>query len=350
MATHDESDTLEAATRAAASLLSERADAARVVPDFSAMLSRARELDPNAVSAETVARAEALAPVIPVASGRDGDDAAALAPFTAALRERIEADVAARRGAPLPAAPRPGRRSWLLATAVAAALVAAAALLVFVGPAGMLRGSSAPSGVEANAERSSDAVEAHPVPREEERAEVVVESRDHVPGPTEEPPAASLNAGRSEVEAPEQAPREPRSRTKPRRGAAPPAPDAAAADAPSLEDQAQAMWQRGELAAAEQLYREIIRIAGRSARAELAYGDLFALTRQIRGAEGQAAAWRAYLKAFPEGRFADDARAGLCQRSEPDERAACWAEYLSRHPAGSHRRRAEAALSLEEGP
>lgn len=360
MATHDDDDALEAAARTAASLLSERADAARVVPDFAAMLSRARELDPNAVSAEAVARAEGLAPVSPLASGDDADDAAALAPFTDALRDRIEAGVTARRDAPIPPAPRPRRRSWLLVTAAAAALVAAAAILILVGPAGMLRGSSGPRGVEANSERTSDAAdEVSPVPREEERSAIVMDSRDRVqepadpatPTPQDTAPAEAQDPALAVVE--EAAPSEPRARVKPRRGAPPPpAGDApvSAPSGPSLEDQAQAMWQRGELAAAEQLYREIIRIAGSSARAELAYGDLFALTRQIRGAEGQAAAWRGYLKAFPDGRFADDARAGLCQRSAPDERAACWAEYLERHPAGAQRRQAEAALSDEAGP
>lgn len=183
---------------------------------------------------------------------------------------------------------------------------------------------------------------------------MVVEPRDAVQAPTAPTPPTSPDTERAEVvepaPAPEEGPREQRPRTRPRRGAAPPPTEDAAADAPSLEDQAQAMWQRGELSAAEQLYREIIRVAGAGPRAELAYGDLFALTRQIRGAEGQAAAWRAYLKAFPEGRFADDARAGLCQRSEAGERAACWSEYLARHPAGSHRRQAEAALADEVGP
>jgi hypothetical protein len=70
---------------------------------------------------------------------------------------------------------------------------------------------------------------------------------------------------------------------------------------PSLEDEAQALWQRGELAAAEQKLREVLRVAGGSRRAELAYGDLFALVRQMHGADGQAALWREYLGKFRAG-------------------------------------------------
>lgn len=74
------------------------------------------------------------------------------------------------------------------------------------------------------------------------------------------------------------------------------------------------------------------------------------LARQIRGGDGQVAVWREYLAAFPAGRFADDARAGLCQRAPADARAACWREYLERHPAGSHRRQAEAVVQGADGP
>ena len=116
----------------------------------------------------------------------------------------------------------------------------------------------------------------------------------------------------------------------------------------SLEDDAQTLWQRGELAAAEQKFRAVVRVAGRSPRAELAYGDLFALAGQIRGADGQVALAREYLAAFPAGRFADDMRAGLCQRAAADARLTCWRDYLERHPAGAHRRPAETALAAGE--
>jgi len=43
---------------------------------------------------------------------------------------------------------------------------------------------------------------------------------------------------------------------------------------------------------------------------------------------------------FPEGRFADDARAGLCRRDASD-RPACWRAYLEAFPEGSYRAQAE---------
>ncbi len=47
---------------------------------------------------------------------------------------------------------------------------------------------------------------------------------------------------------------------------------------------------------------------------------------------------------FPRGRYADDARAGLCRRAASDERDACWQQYLTDFPAGVHRPQAERAL------
>jgi DNA-directed RNA polymerase specialized sigma24 family protein len=60
------------------------------VPDFPAMLARARELAPGVVSAADVERAGSLAPVLRLARARR-DDAAALAPFIAALRAELAA-------------------------------------------------------------------------------------------------------------------------------------------------------------------------------------------------------------------------------------------------------------------
>ncbi|HWB76024.1 MAG TPA: hypothetical protein VG755_13740 [Nannocystaceae bacterium] len=104
-----------------------------------------------------------------------------------------------------------------------------------------------------------------------------------------------------------------------------------------LARDAEAMWRAGDLAGAEKALRKIIAQGGTSSRAELAYGDLFALARQLRGKDGPVAEWRGYLRRFPRGRFAEDARAGLCKHAEAaDDARACWADYLRRHPSGSH--------------
>ncbi len=319
-------------------------------PDFAAMLARARELDGKRVSAEAVAQAEALAPVIPLARSHRSDDGAVLAPFTAALRADIEGRIHEQRRTAIPAARRP--RSPRTGVVMFGLLAAAAALLLWQAPrvawlqagtgaveavAGGVDGEvwqTAPAGEAAPAWRPvmmPEVVPAIEVPRaaRSEDAAATVNADDGPPGPTVTP------TGR---------PRKQRVRPT-----APPREEVEPTT--SLEDEAQVLWQRGELAAAEQKFREVVRVAGGTARADLAYGDLFVLARQIRGGDGQVAVWREYLAAFPGGRFDDDARAGLCQRSPVEARTDCWREYLQRHPSGSHRRQAEAALrASEEAP
>ncbi|MBL8944768.1 MAG: hypothetical protein JNK45_16525, partial [Myxococcales bacterium] len=108
------------------------------------------------------------------------------------------------------------------------------------------------------------------------------------------------------------------------------------ADLDAIEREALTAWRAGDLAEAERLLLRIAK-SGRSARAELAYGDLFSIARQRRGSAGQVALWRAYLERFPRGRFADDARGGVCRRAEDAAVArTCWADYLRRHPNGAH--------------
>jgi hypothetical protein len=93
-------------TRHAASRLDAELAAARPIPDFSAMLARARELAPDIVSEADIAGA--LAPVIPLHDRRtERADAAALAPFIAALRAELAATLAARRMLGIPPPPLP---------------------------------------------------------------------------------------------------------------------------------------------------------------------------------------------------------------------------------------------------
>lgn len=343
----DRQPDLVRATRDAAALLDARVAAARPTPDFAAMLARARALAPDAAPADP----PPLAPVLPLAQR---DDAEAIAPFTAALRGELDAKIAERSMASIPPLVVPGR-ARRIGVALGLALAAAAAiLLVLVRPtAPGLRGGSA--GVEANADvEPPGALRADPgggppghveevipvVPAERPEEHVSSDIPRELPAPVAaepEPEPAPARGRRPRAAAPKDM----------SEGAARPAEPAAR---PSLEDEAQALWERGELAAAEQKFREIVRVAGASLRAELAYADIFALARQIRGPDGQAAAWREYLDKFPAGRFADDARAGLCQRAGADERAACWQDYLDRHPRGSHRKQAEAALARQDGP
>ncbi|MCY0990302.1 hypothetical protein OV203_24390 [Nannocystis sp. ILAH1] len=364
MATHEDDGLppeLAPFARDAADHLDRLVAKARPTPDFAAMLARARELDPAAVPADAVARAEALPPVAPPPPADGEGDAETLAPFTRALKAELDGKLAERRLASIPPPQVPRRRRVGVILGVAAAL-AAAVLLAVVGPDLVARQTdergtaAALDGVGGRHDetRVGGTTEAH-VDGAGERRTAVREDMPEAPGatiPEDMPEAASAgdpgdmpegSASAAAEEPAEARPRKAVTKDGPRRRK--PIDDAAPAPAGlSLEDEAQLLWQKGELAAAERKYREILALPGAGARAELAYGDLFALARQIRGGDGQATVWREYLGRFPGGRFADDARAGLCRRSPTDARAACWQDYLEHHPTGAHRKQAEAAL------
>jgi hypothetical protein len=318
------------------------ARAATIRPDFAAMMKRARTL-------ASEAEARPPAPVIPLVAGLAGDapvaspDLAAqtdpLVPFTAALRGELDAKVHERALVGIPPPRKSARRG---AAAVLVALAAAAALALTVGGAQVLRVLRDDRGVEANAvvdpraDRTRLQAPARPTgPRPPPPS-------PSVPGDSAGPAAQAPVPGDSPRVSPGQpvpAARTPRAAPADRRRAAPTEPPG-----PTLEDEAQQLWERGELAAAERKFREVVRVAGDSRRAELAYGDLFVLARQMGGANDPTSVWREYLERFPRGRFAEDARGGLCQRATGDERTACWRAYLKHHPDGTHREQATAAV------
>ena len=294
---------------------------ARVRPDFAAMMVRARAL---------------------------GDDPAAVpAAFTAALCDQLDAQVHARRLAGVPPL-RPASAASPRRAAVVGLLALAAAALLAIGGMRLAGPRIAEDrGAQANAvvQRDLPHAEARDVPPPGRGLTV----------PDHAPPAPPLSVpGDSVVEttpAPERSDAEP---PVPGDSLEPPAPRPArkrrpAPPGPALEDEAQALWQRGELAAAEHKYRELLRTVDDPRRVDLAYGDLFALTRQMHGADAQTGVWREYLRRLPRGRFADDARAGLCQRTPVAARPACWQDYLTHHPEGAHHTQAAAELATPGG-
>ena len=115
----------------------------------------------------------------------------------------------------------------------------------------------------------------------------------------------------------------------------------------TLETKAESLWRAGDREGAITLLRTIIRHARGQRRADLAYGDLFTITRQLYGREREAAVWREYLERFPRGRYADDARAGLCRRMTHSQAHNCWSSYALDFADGSHRLEAERATSDE---
>lgn len=123
-------------------------------------------------------------------------------------------------------------------------------------------------------------------------------------------------------------------------------PRAAADRLRDLSDAARARWQAGDRTGAEALFVEVTRNGGRSALAELAWGDLFALADQLGDRGRLAKRWTAYLAKFPRGRYADDARAGLCRGAK--DRVGCWRAYLEDFPRGSYRNEAATAMGTAE--
>ena len=112
-----------------------------------------------------------------------------------------------------------------------------------------------------------------------------------------------------------------------------------------LDAEAQSLWRAGDLAGAQSLFEQIVDQGGRSASAELAYGDLFTLARQRGELSLETSLWRGYLRRFPRGQHADDASAGLCRRKADEAAGLCWEDYLKRFATGAHRQQAEKALA-----
>lgn len=292
------------------------------VPDLADMLARARAMDPDAVPADWDDLAALEEEVVQLARARALQRPTAdagVAGFAAALRADIEVGLRERQMAAIPIAPQPRRRAPLAIAAVT--LLAAAILLWFAVPRilAVLDDEGSRGSTEA---AQSIAPDREPEPyrvREPELAPV--------------PPPAELGA----AEDTESTTGEPEATTGEETIAKRKRPTVSLDD---LEAQALAAWRAGDLATAERLMLKIAK-SSRAARAELAYGDLFALARQRRGVAGQVAMWRDYLRRFPRGRFADDARGGLCRRAEnADDARACWTDYLRHHPSGTHAKEA----------
>lgn len=346
----------EAREQLEAELASERT---RVVPDFAAVVALAHARAPERVPSEWVVEAEMLAPVVDLRV-RDSE---ALLPeheldaLLGEARELAEHDVAARRLEPIPSfvppvgiAPRRRARSGLallsFATLAAAALIGLALALPslldrFVDAA---RSEATNKNQAEFQERGEGPDAAEFVPPRMERSESSAAHGEAIAVPEASP-------------SPELEPQLPAPRARPKASdaKAPASTSVLAPEGPSLDervaaldDEAQRRWAAGELEAAEEAFRAIIKLAGKGRHADLAYGDLFTLTHQRKDDAAELALWREYLGRFPKGRFADDARAGVCRRGPEDEREACWQAYLTDFPSGVHRRSAERALGLEE--
>ncbi len=151
-----------------------------------------------------------------------------------------------------------------------------------------------------------------------------------VPEPIPEPTPA-LGAAPADLPS-EDLPDAARTRPRPakaRRGSA-------GVDLRTMAERADQRWKGGDLDEARALLLQIVRRGGRSQQAEMAYADLFTLAKQRKDRRGRTRLFRGYLRKFPQGRFAEDARAGLCRVVADAQRAKCWNDYRRMHPQGAY--------------
>lgn len=285
-------------------------------PDLADVLARARAIDEAAIPAGILTSVDE----VDDAHEHDHPDPG-LASFAAAMRVQVETHVRDRELAPVPAPRRPIRRRPI----AAAAVLAIAAAVVLVWGWSRLRptvldpsGERDPMGAAGSAVDTDDAARRY----EDDHASQHAPAPAPAPEPSVEPtpaPDATLEPSPAATRAPA---------TVARNEAAPTLDE--------LEARARERWAAGDLDGAEALFRRVVRRAGKSSRAELAYGDLFAIAKQRGGRDALAGAWREYLRKFPQGRYADDARAGLCRRASDETQAECWEDYLHEHPRGAH--------------
>ncbi|MBX7081365.1 MAG: hypothetical protein K1X88_19345 [Nannocystaceae bacterium] len=319
---------------------------ANVPWDFAAVVRRAHTLDPEQFPASVVQEVETAEPVVSLAQQRRARratrDDLAFAAIVADVRADAELDTALRaNGVASPASPavavaRPAsglRRLAWGALALAAAVVLGVGVIEGVQFVQAQRAAQADAAMHqgdrngASTERA--VVDDTPAPQPRVRAAAPIERA--APEPEVLPPAP--------LDPPAAATAKPRRASKPAAVVAPPEPSLSERLA-ALDEAAHAAWKAGDLAAAEAKFEALIDLAGTSRLADLAYGDLFTLARRRGDSDREAALWRAYLERFAHGRFADDARAGLCRRASGEAQRSCWREYLEDMPQGSYRDRA----------
>lgn len=127
-------------------------------------------------------------------------------------------------------------------------------------------------------------------------------------------------------------------------------PKASADELAALDKAAQEAWRRGEFETAAKNFRALIRRDRGGRWTQLAYGDLFTLTRQRGNSRAELSLWREYLRKHAMGPHADDAHAGICRRTAAKKRPACWKKYLKARPNGAYRQQAELAQNRGQNP
>ncbi len=315
-------------------------------PDLAAVVAMAHELDPQRVPAEAVHEVGQWAPVVSIQQGhrrRRTRDDPELLEIIEGVRSHVEEDVAQRLGTPPPVVatepePEPRRKVWLWTLAAAAVLLLVGASVLQAGRWRLVQDE--PSHSEASLQGPQrvpeQALPVHSATPKEQGVAPEEQAPEPEPEPVEmvEEPEAAIDAAVN-VERPSK-------RTRAKRPAL---------SLEELDAAAHAAWRAGDLPEAERLFRLLAKRAGKARLGDLAYGDLFTLARQTKSPRKEASLWREYLRRFPKGRFADDARAGLCRRAGGDAQRKCWQRYLDEMPEGAHRAQARRAVaSVEDSP
>ena len=304
-----------------------------IPPGLADVVMRARRIAPERFDDEAVAEATALDEL-------DDDRAEAAGHFgalgTFLADARAFADSVAEHGVPDAAAPAPAPRPGSRRLTVALVAMAAVAILVpavswvfsaIVLDASPERAYSSASDRVARDDDPSAAslqepaprVEPHPRPERVPEEEAPALEPEPEPEITDEPPPAISPKPRAKSSAPGPS-RDDRLR--------------------AIDAEARAAWAKGDLATAEAKFGELVRTGGRSSIADVAYGDLFSVLRQ-RGRTAQLPEhWRRYASRFPEGRYIDEARAGLCRTASGGDEVECWRAYLRDRPRGTYRQHA----------
>lgn len=309
-----------------------RRGAGSIPPDFAAVIARVRELAPHRACAPAPLEDPA---VIDIRGGDRGTPAveAALDDLFADTRASLQRLVGKQRMRSIPLLPTPPRRRPTSRYVAGAMLVAAAVALSFGGY------RIVDQARHSNAEPAAEQAFHLEATDRDESGEMEIDEADRnlaprrpsvpelAPAPLETTIATPPMESRKTVVRKAAGLGDDRMRT--------------------LAAEAQALWRKGDLRGAEQRFEAITKNGARSVHAELAWADLFALARQLGDGSRRTARWKAYLAAFPRGRFVDDARAGLCRTAKDTN---CWRAYLRDLPKGSYRGEAESALLREGAP
>lgn len=314
------------------------------VPDLAAVVALARQMDPQRVSQAAVDEVSHYAPVVSLGSmrrQRQTRDDPQFDAFIAQARAHVDQEVT-RELSPDPLHTQQAQQQkrstgrWVVGALLAASVILGVGVAAFqstqLTAAEATESPSAALLVEPEADpdavHQATSKREQPQPEPEPEPELELEPEPEVADELDEPAAKRRRAKRP--------------------GPSEPKPETTAEMISRLDKEAHAAWKAGDLSTAAARFEKITKLGKRGQLAELAFGDLFTLARQRKNGKSQAKLWRTYLRRFPRGRFADDARSGLCRRASSSDQLECWSAYLDDMPRGAYRGEAQREIASAE--